>query len=294
VTDIPSSFGVVYGRMPDGLVWLRHPDARYKRLNPELLELLLQVGRGELAAGELDEGAREAAGQLAAEGFLIPGAESEERVPPPDIALAPRLLLFGACLAAVAGIVYVRQDLAWPPPPDPIVNLVAVPFFVLAALLHELGHWAACRPYFKAKIRFGMLNWVVPAVITKTNDAWACPRGIRVWINLAGPLVDLVLTLVLALVHLVFLPELRFLSTILLVQLLRVVFVLNPLLEGDGYWCLSDLLGVINLRSRGWSDLKRLRPSGYSLYTLISLAFTALCAYFLVRVLLALLGWWLG
>ena len=112
------------------------------------------------------------------------------------------------------------------------------------------------------------------------------------WINLAGPLVDLVLTLVLAVVHLVWLPDVAFLSTIILVQLLRVVFVLNPLLEGDGYWCLSDLFGVVNLRSRGWNDFKRLRPSWYSLYTFVSVAFTVFCAYFIVRILWAIFRWW--
>ena len=138
------------------------------------------------------------------------------------------MLLFGALFAAVAAVVFVRQDLPGRPPPIRGVNAVAIPFFIVSGVLHELGHFFASRPYFKASIRLGLLSGIIPAFITKTNDAWACPRGIRIWINLAGPLVDLLIALVLRLLHLTVLPDVHLIVTLILVQLLRVVFVLNP------------------------------------------------------------------
>ena len=112
---IPTAFGFTHGER-DGLVYLRAPDGRYKRLNPELRDLLVQVARGELAAERLDPGARAAAEQLGDEGFLVPDGPLTERATPPDIRLAPRLLLFGGALAAVAALVAVRWEVAWPPP----------------------------------------------------------------------------------------------------------------------------------------------------------------------------------
>ena len=283
--------GFHYGHGDDGLVWLRRSaDGRYKKIHPELLEVLLELHHGRLRQSQLDEPLALAIDALRQEGYLVTDAPLIAHQPPPDIRIWPRAALFFTLLAALVAVVALRFDVAWPPPADPLANLWAIPFFFFAASLHELGHWAACRPYFRPKIRLGLLNRVFPALVTMTNDAWSLPRNIRLWINLAGPTVDLALTLLVAAVHLLWFEEMRLLSTLLMVQLMRILFVFNPLIEGDGYWILVDLTGKLNLRSRGWRDLTGLRWSGAAAFTAAAIVFTLGSLGFYVVVGLRFLG----
>lgn len=280
--DESTRYGFEWGAV-DELVWLRRDDGSYKRVHRDLIDLLEAVGRGECALADLPPDARDAAQMLVDQRYLVPGAAIVERPTPAPIRLWPRVGFFVVSLAALAAIVVWRWEVAWPPPADPLANLWAIPFFALAALLHEGGHYLASRPYFRPKIRFGLLNRVFPALITKTNDAWRCPKSVRIWISLAGPLVDIWLTLALAGVHLALWPGVEILSTLILVQFLRILFVFNPLLEGDGYWLLVDATDQVNLRTRGFADLKRLRPTGAAAFAAGSLVFTLFA--------LAMSGW---
>jgi hypothetical protein len=154
-------------------------------------------------------------------------------------------------------------------------SVLLVALFFGTALIHELGHYAASKPYFEPTIRPSLLNGVFPAIVTKTNDAWRCPRSVRIWINLAGPCVDAVVTLAIAVVHLAAFPFVGELTQFVLFAFMRLVFSLNPLIRGDGYWILVDVFGSVNLNTRGFSDLKSLTFSGPAIYAFTSLLFTA-------------------
>jgi hypothetical protein len=262
-------FGFTWGEV-DGLVWLRNDEGDYKRVSPRVVEGLKRLERGGPEPETLGEPFGDIVETLRDEGYLEEGGDVVEVSTPEAIRLAPRIAIFGVSFAVLACIAILRWDVAWPPPRDPMINLWVLPFFAVSALLHECGHYLAARPHFEPEIRFGLLNNVFPALITETTGAWRCPRSIRIWISLAGPLVDVLLTLVLAAVHLLWLPDMRLLASLVLVQFFRILFVFNPLLEGDGYWILSDAFDIVNLRTRGWEDLKRGQPTSFALYMVLS------------------------
>jgi hypothetical protein len=283
-------FGFTWFPLEGGWIGLRSHDGRYKRIDACLVALLRDAAKGYCERSNLSPETREAIDTLARDGFLDPGGEIRERPVPPDIRVGPRVMLVALLGGAIALILALRWDLAWPPPSDPRESLWAIPFFALVSILHEAGHWVAARPYFRARIGFGLLNGVFPAIVTRTSDAWACPRGIRIWINLAGIAVELMVGLALALVYLVPLADPKPISMLLLVILLRILFVLNPLLEGDGYWLLSDALGAVNLRSRGWAELRRGHVTPAAGFAALSVLYTLLALGLLLTALGHLTG----
>lgn len=278
-------FGYTWGET-DGTIWLRNDDGDYKRVEPAFLDPLEALARGEADPDAVDPRALEAVDLLADEGYLEPDGEIRKVETPEDIRLRPRLAVVGALALALCALVAAQWDAIWSPPGSVGSTLVIAPFFVAATLLHEFGHYAAGRPYFDPSIRFGRLNGVIPAIITRTGDAWQCPRNVRLWISLAGPVVDVVVTLGIAIaLHLY--PGHAVLGTLILIQIFRLLFVLNPLIDGDGYWLLVDYFGTHNLRQHAFRDLKRGRPTSKAAFALSIVVFTgafvAASVYFMGR-----------
>jgi hypothetical protein len=287
LSESDREFGFTWGET-EGTLWLSNDDGDYKRVNRTFLDALTTAARDPAARADLDPEVKSLIDDLAAEGYLTAGGEVTRVPTPEDIRLAPRVAAFLVALAALCLVVAVRFEAAVDFPTDPRVNIWVLPFFLFVTLVHESGHYAAARPYMDPSIRLGLLNKIFPAVITATNGAWRCPRGIRIWIALAGPFVETVFALGLAAVYLLVFPEHSLLATILLVELSRVLFVLNPLVDGDGYWIAVDALGIVNLRSRGFRDLRALRPTGAAAYAAAAILFTVLALvaglYAMVRI----------
>lgn len=280
--------GFTYGQTDDGAFWLRNPEGRFKRVQPELLAAL-NAGLAS-ASAEIRPALRRAIETLKREGFV---REGEPVVPHPvveDVSLGLRLAVFFGGFGVLTGCAWLALDTATAVR-DPWNHLWALPLFAALAIFHELAHYAAARPYFRPRIGFGLLNGFFPAIVTHTNDAWTCPRGVRIWINLAGPLVDVLVGCTLGLAFVAIWPHHSTVAALVVIQWLRVVFVLNPLLEGDGYWCLCDATGITNLRTRGLRDLREARPSAAAGYALGSVLFTALSLFvvgwFMVRLFVA-------
>lgn len=273
--DSGDGFGFTWGET-EGILWLSNGDGEYKRIERSFFETLRTVAKDPVRRADLSTEENAAIDELIADGYLIDGAAVTRKPTPEDIRLAPRILAFLAGFAGLCLIVAVRFEAAVSFPTDPWVNVWALPYFLVVTLLHESGHYFVARRYMKPSIRLGLLNKVFPAVITTTNGAWRCPRSIRIWIALAGPFVHVFVVLAVGIVHLVVAPENSLLSTLLLVEVARIVFFLNPLLDGDGYWILVDYLNVVNLRSRGFRDLRTLRPTLPAAYAAAVVSFTVL------------------
>lgn len=124
-------------------------------------------------------------------------------------------------------------------------------------ILHEFGHAYTAHKYGVDVPHMGIAFMVLyPVFYTETSAAWKLDRSKqRIHIGLAGIATELVLaTYALLLWHI--LPpgnvqSLAFaVATISLVGSLIVN--LNPLMRFDGYFVLSDMLGIENLHSRGF------------------------------------------
>lgn len=294
-----TAVGFTWGET-DGLHWLRRPDGQYKRVESGFLETLRDLAAGDRSATTLSADERTAVELLADEGYLHPDAAVSRLETPDPIALRPRLFAFVAAFVALSGYVAYRLLVSGTTIPtvatadvDVLSRLVVVlPVFLVLSLVHEAGHYHAASSYFDTSVEFSMLNGVFPAIVTKTNDAWRCPRSVRIWINLAGPFVDCCQCLVLAAASLVLFPESRLLALVPVFQYLRILFSLNPLIRGDGYWMLVDWFGATNLHSRGLRDLKNARPTARAAYAVGSGAFTVLGGLLMVFFVGRLVGIW--
>ncbi|UPM45102.1 hypothetical protein [Halocatena salina] len=275
-----SNIGFTWGST-ENLYWLRTENGDYKRIDPTFLETLKTVARGDRGIETLTEGEQRALSVLHEQEYIRDETPVKELPTPAGITLWPRLLAFGIVFTLVT--VYVGYRLIDAPETVPALEtggtieqlLLSIPVFGVMAVIHEAGHYLAARPYFDPSIRLRRLNGVFPALVTTTNGAWRCPKSVRIWISIAGPLIDLCQCLVLAGISLL-IPGGSVVSVVVLFGYVRILCSLNPLVRGDGYWILVDWWDSVNLRSRGMADLKAGQLTVHACFALGSLSFTVL------------------
>jgi putative peptide zinc metalloprotease protein len=127
---------------------------------------------------------------------------------------------------------------------------------LLSFTLHELAHALAVKHYGRTVQRGGvMIYYGMPAAFVDTSDIWLAGRTARIVVTLAGPLADILLGGVAALL------AMQLGGTAWGAALFKVAFAcyistlfnFNPLLELDGYFILADWLRLPNLRQRALS-----------------------------------------
>ena len=227
-----------------------------------------------------------------------------------------------SCLVALAGLaafidVFVSgrfslgEDSAQPATEAAI--LLALAFFL--TFMHELGHSVVISHYDRKVKSAGFLIYFgSPAFFVEATDSLMLERRQRILQASAGPLTELVIAGVASLVIFAF-PDGPLSSLLYKFALLNyIVIFLNlvPLLELDGYWILSDLIQVPDLRPRSlefiqhdlWHKIRtreRLTPQEWGLggYGFAGIAFTIFSfytAYFFWEVIAKelVLGLWQG
>lgn len=127
--------------------------------------------------------------------------------------------------------------------------IVLLSLFLISSFIHELGHASACR-YYELEhggIGFGLyLNF--PVFYTDVSSIWKLSRKKRLLVNFAGVYFQLILLIPILLIYFfTFNSSLKYFIYIINFNFL---LTLNPFLKFDGYWIVSDLLGVPNLRER--------------------------------------------
>ncbi|WP_289857204.1 hypothetical protein [uncultured Muribaculum sp.] len=129
-------------------------------------------------------------------------------------------------------------------------TMVALLVFVVgSSMFHEIGHAAAVKHFGlrHGGIGFGLyLNF--PVLYTDVSAAWQLPRRQRCVVNIAGVYFQIVILIGLVAVY--FLTGNDVLRYMVLTMVLGFVLTLNPFFKFDGYWMMSDLLGVSNLRKK--------------------------------------------
>jgi CRP-like cAMP-binding protein/Zn-dependent protease len=168
------------------------------------------------------------------------------------------------------------------------VILLALAFFL--TFMHELGHAVVISRYDrKVKSAGFMIYFGAPAFFVEATDSLMLDRRQRILQSSAGPFTELVIAGLAGLAVYLY-PDGPFADLLYKFALLNylVIFLnLIPLLELDGYWILSDLIQVPDLRPRSlqfiqhdlWHKIRtreRLTPQEWGLgwYAVAGIGFT--------------------
>lgn len=118
--------------------------------------------------------------------------------------------------------------------------------YLFSTLMHELGHSTACKRFGAQPSAIGFtLYMVYPALYSDVSDAWRLRRWQRVVVDLGGMYFQLVVAAAYAIAW-QFTGWWPFKMAIFGVIASGIIN-LNPILRFDGYWVISDVLGVTNL-----------------------------------------------
>ena len=128
--------------------------------------------------------------------------------------------------------------------------LFLFPLGELMLILHELGHAVAIKRHrlpMPKGIGIGLYYFMV-VLYADTHESWNLPRSERAVVSVAGIYWNII-----ALVFLIpacLVTKSAALKDFILLVHISALSIFNPFLKMDGYWLLTDLLGVINLQQK--------------------------------------------
>src|SRR5438094_10421162 len=130
---------------------------------------------------------------------------------------------------------------------------------------HEFAHGLTCKRFGGEVHEMGfLLIYFQPAFYCNVSDAWLiAEKSKRLWVTISGPYLEIFLWALAVIIWRITEPG-TWPSAVALVVVATSAFKLfinlNPLIKLDGYYLLSDALGIHNLRARAFGYLKgRLR-----------------------------------
>ncbi|HTQ39941.1 MAG TPA: efflux RND transporter periplasmic adaptor subunit [Pirellulales bacterium] len=133
---------------------------------------------------------------------------------------------------------------------------------VFTKILHEFGHGLSCKHFGGECHELGVMFLVLtPCLYCNVSDSWMLPnKWHRAFIGAAGMYVEVCIASIATFIWWFSEPGLLnniCLSTMFVCSVSTVVFNGNPLLRYDGYYILSDVLEIPNLRQKATSILNR-------------------------------------
>lgn len=133
----------------------------------------------------------------------------------------------------------------------------------ISVTFHEFGH-AAAAEYFGAKHGGigGGFYLFSPVYFADVTDIWKLKPKHRIIVNLAGIYFELIICSIYLIIA--FFTNNELLLILGAIIFLRTLFNLNPFLRSDGYWVLTDSLGIANLYKISNNTLKNFIKSLFS------------------------------
>ncbi|SDN92903.1 hypothetical protein SAMN04488516_1128 [Desulfonauticus submarinus] len=145
-----------------------------------------------------------------------------------------------------------------------LIGLVSLLLLNVHIIFHELSHAVVCKRFGGRIHALGILFYYgFICAFADTTDSWAFPsRWKRIMVSFAGPLSDLTVSCIYGWAHIFFTRQnldiyagVCGLMSILLFYFSLVNMI--PFFETDGYYILSDMLNIPNLRKKSWNYLKQ-------------------------------------
>ncbi len=129
-------------------------------------------------------------------------------------------------------------------------------------ILHEFGHGLSCKHFGGECHEIGVMFLVLtPCLYCNVSDSWMLPnRWHRAAIGAAGMYVELVLASICTFIWWFTEPgpiNYVCLNVMFISSVSTIMFNANPLLRYDGYYILSDILEIPNLRQKASTILNR-------------------------------------
>lgn len=127
-------------------------------------------------------------------------------------------------------------------------TIIIYSYLIFSGFFHEFGHSTALK-FNKAPVgNIGVgIYLIFPVFYANVTSAWILARAKRVMVDIGGiyfqSLIALLTYIIAMLVH----SEL--LMTCVIISIMQIVSNLNPFIRMDGYWILSDSLGVTNINN---------------------------------------------
>lgn len=121
-------------------------------------------------------------------------------------------------------------------------------------IFHEFGHGLTCKRYGGEVHEMGfMFILFTPYLFCNVSDSWLAEKNRRIAVTASGIFIELVIAGLATWLWIVAQPGLikqMALNTMILCSVSTVLFNANPLLKFDGYYVLTDLLEVPNLKQK--------------------------------------------
>lgn len=129
--------------------------------------------------------------------------------------------------------------------------LMLILLSIVSILFHELGHAAAACKFNVApkEIGFGFYLFF-PAMFTDVSSAWMATKKQRICIDLSGFYFQIILVDILMIFLIATNVNMKVLYLIIWNNLFIILYNLNPLFRFDGYWIISDIFGITNLKTK--------------------------------------------
>jgi putative peptide zinc metalloprotease protein len=144
---------------------------------------------------------------------------------------------------------------------DPVGLLVVLGLTLVSAMFHECGHAAGCRYGGARPGKIGVGIYLVwPAFFTNVTDSYRLSRAGRLRTDLGGLYFNAVFMLALAGIYAATSDEILLL--VIALTHLEMLEQLMPFARFDGYYILSDLVGVPDLFARVVPIVKSVLPRG--------------------------------
>ncbi|EEM31758.1 peptidase [Bacillus cereus] len=132
---------------------------------------------------------------------------------------------------------------------------IAILLLLFSLIIHEFGHIVAAYRYKIQPRDVGVgLYMMRPVLFVDLSDTWRLPRGQRVVIDLGGIYFELWIFIFFELLYFISGYQGFFVANQFI--LITVLYNLYPFLQYDGFWVLTDALGIANLHTRTFQLVK--------------------------------------
>jgi|GEM_PF-406456 len=164
-----------------------------------------------------------------------------------SIMFRPRILSFFFAFIAFTFIYIIWDVFKSPQNNNYNINYIYVLLVMaISTWFHEFGHASACMYYNLKPGEIGFaFYFTIPVLYSDVSCAWKLKRKQRVLVDVGGLYFQLLFLSILFFTGIFF--DINILKMIGILGFFSVQRDLNPIIKMDGYWIISDLLGIPNL-----------------------------------------------